>query len=103
MLVNRNLRSIAAGIAVRLRRCERGTATIEYGLLAALIAIASIQSLDVLGDTLEDMFERTADSLSSATGGPGNGGGSGGSSGGGADDPSVVSADEAPPPASLEE
>ena len=39
-----------------LIRDEQGATAIEYGLIAALIAVAAITAMTTLGDTLEETF-----------------------------------------------
>jgi pilus assembly protein Flp/PilA len=45
---------------------ESGATAIEYGLIAALIAVALIAVLGALGGALNDIFQKVADALSSA-------------------------------------
>lgn len=40
----------------KLIRDEQGATAIEYGLIAALIAVAAITAMTTLGDTLEETF-----------------------------------------------
>lgn len=40
----------------KLARDEAGATAIEYGLIAALIAVASITAMGALGDTLTNTF-----------------------------------------------
>ena len=40
----------------KLRRNEEGATAIEYGLIAALIAVAAITAMGSLGNTLSDTF-----------------------------------------------
>ena len=40
----------------KLARDEQGATAIEYGLIAALIAVAAITSMGSLGNTLSDTF-----------------------------------------------
>ena len=40
----------------KLIRDEQGATAIEYGLIAALIAVAAITAMTNLGDTLEETF-----------------------------------------------
>jgi len=47
----------------RLGRDERGATAIEYGLLAAMIAIAMLAAISRLGFTLTGVFERIASAL----------------------------------------
>jgi len=41
---------------IRLIRDESGATAIEYGLIAALIAVASIAAMSSLGTTLSSLF-----------------------------------------------
>ena len=43
---------------------ESGATAIEYGLIAALVAVAIITALTTLGDGLTDIFEGVGDRLS---------------------------------------
>lgn len=43
---------------------ESGATAIEYGLIAALVAVAIITALGVLGDGLTDIFEGVGKKLS---------------------------------------
>ena len=61
----------------KLRRDEMGATAIEYGLIAALIAIASITALGGIGDQLETTFGTVNTTMEEA-----NGTGGGSSSGG---------------------
>lgn len=45
------------------RRDERGATMIEYGLLVALIAVASIPVLVVLGPRIAALFQQVVDRL----------------------------------------
>ena len=47
-------------------RDEEGATAIEYGLIAALIAVAIITAAGNVGTELSDMFQRIADILASA-------------------------------------
>ena len=40
----------------KLARDEQGATAIEYGLIAALIAVAAITAMGSLGNTLSDTF-----------------------------------------------
>jgi pilus assembly protein Flp/PilA len=51
-----------------LIRDESGATAIEYGLIAALIAVAIIFALTTLGTNLSDMFNEVADTVSNASG-----------------------------------
>ncbi len=52
----------------KLRRNEEGATAIEYGLIAALIAVAAIGAMTSMGDQLEATFQTTSDAMS-GTGG----------------------------------
>jgi len=41
----------------RLTTCEQGATVIEYGLIAALIAVAAIASMGNVGTSLNKQFE----------------------------------------------
>ncbi|MDT7710976.1 MAG: pilus assembly protein Flp/PilA [Pseudonocardiales bacterium] len=43
---------------------ERGASAVEYGLLVALIAIAIIVAVSLLGTNLSGIFDKTANSIS---------------------------------------
>ncbi len=47
----------------KLARDEQGATTIEYGLIAALIAVAAIVGMQNLGQGLERTFERVNEEL----------------------------------------
>jgi len=47
----------------RALREERGQSMVEYGLIAALIAIAAIAAVTLLGGRITDLFNRIANSL----------------------------------------
>lgn len=40
----------------KLARDEQGATAIEYGLIAALIAVAAVAAMGTLGNTLSDTF-----------------------------------------------
>lgn len=44
-------------------RDEEGATAIEYGLIAALIAIAAIAGMDALGGGLDGIFNQVAEKL----------------------------------------
>lgn len=48
-------------------RDEDGATAIEYGLIAALIAVGIIVAATVLGGSLSDLFNRVSTRLNSAT------------------------------------
>lgn len=51
----------------KLRRDEEGATAIEYGLIAALVAIALITALNALGTSLDGMFTGVSDTLDANT------------------------------------
>jgi pilus assembly protein Flp/PilA len=50
----------------KLIKNEEGATAIEYGLIAALIAVAAIGALTAVGDQLEVTFNGVAGSLQNA-------------------------------------
>ena len=50
----------------KVLRNSEGATAIEYGLIAALIAVAAITAMGGLGDSLEDTFETTSGELDKA-------------------------------------
>lgn len=59
-------------------RDEAGATAIEYGLIAALIAVAAIGALNSLGGELTNTFTTVSDELSGAGGDAGGDAGGGG-------------------------
>ena len=51
----------------KLLRDEAGATAIEYGLIAALIAVAAISALQGLGGQLTDTFNTTSEAMAGAT------------------------------------
>ncbi len=47
----------------QLLRNEEGATAIEYGLIAALIAVAAISAMQGLGDELKSTFETTSSAM----------------------------------------
>jgi pilus assembly protein Flp/PilA len=47
----------------KLRRNEEGATAIEYGLIAALIAVAAISAMQGLGDQLQTTFNTTSSTM----------------------------------------
>ena len=47
----------------KLLRDEQGATAIEYGLIAALIAVAAITAMGSLGDNLELTFDAVCDEM----------------------------------------
>ncbi|RME41093.1 MAG: Flp family type IVb pilin [Planctomycetota bacterium] len=57
----------------KLRKDSRGATAIEYGLIAALVAIAAIGALTALGGNLKGVFNTVNTELDAAGGGAGTG------------------------------
>ena len=53
-----------------IRKNEEGATAIEYGLIAALIAVAAITALTSLGGTLKGTFEKVDGKLVTANAAP---------------------------------
>jgi pilus assembly protein Flp/PilA len=49
----------------KLRRNEQGATAIEYGLIAALIAVAAIAAMQGLGTNLKETFTQTSTAIKS--------------------------------------
>jgi pilus assembly protein Flp/PilA len=47
----------------RFAKNESGATAIEYGLIAALIAVAIIAAVGALGDNASTAFQQTADAM----------------------------------------
>ena len=52
---------------------ESGATMIEYGLVAALVSVAAIIALQILGGQLQVIFNTVSSYLSTAAGGTGGG------------------------------
>jgi pilus assembly protein Flp/PilA len=52
----------------KLARDEQGATAIEYGLIAALIAVAAIAAMTTLGDNLRTTFTTTSDAIAAGNG-----------------------------------
>jgi pilus assembly protein Flp/PilA len=50
-------------IFIKILRDDVGATAIEYGLIAALIAVASISALQLIGTNLSSTFQSVADNL----------------------------------------
>ena len=50
----------------KLLKDEQGATAIEYGLIAALIAVAAITAMGALGDQLDNTFTTVSDELANA-------------------------------------
>lgn len=53
-------------ILLKIRKNVRGATAIEYGLIAALIAVAAITAMSSLGGQLTKTFNNVSTSLSTA-------------------------------------
>ena len=51
----------------KLIRDEQGATAIEYGLIAALIAVAAITAMNSLGNQLTGTFNTTTDKMAEGT------------------------------------
>jgi len=51
----------------RFFKDESGATAIEYGLIAALVAVAIIAALTLLGSSLSDMFDQVAATVQNAS------------------------------------
>lgn len=51
---------------LKMLKDSKGATAIEYGLIAALIAVAAIAALTTIGDELELTFNKVGDSLEGA-------------------------------------
>ena len=49
-----------------LARDEKGATAIEYGLIAALIAVAAITAMQSLGNNLKGTFNKVSDNMTSS-------------------------------------
>ncbi|MBL4801678.1 MAG: Flp family type IVb pilin [Emcibacter sp.] len=56
----------------RLLSTEKGATAIEYGLIAALIAVATIGSLTAMSDTFIANFDTTSSNIAEALGNENN-------------------------------
>jgi len=53
----------------KLRRNEKGATAIEYGLIAALIAVAAIAAMQGMGSQLMSTFDKTSSKMSEGVAG----------------------------------
>jgi len=49
--------SLYTNLMIRLRNEEKGATAVEYGIMVALIAVAIIVAVNLLGGTLTGLFE----------------------------------------------
>lgn len=54
----------------KLRQNEEGATAIEYGLIAALIAVAAMTAMQQLGGELNETFTTVKDTMSTANAAP---------------------------------
>lgn len=54
----------------RFAKCESGATAIEYGLIAALIAVVIIGAATIVGEQLDATFRTVASALEDAQGSP---------------------------------
>jgi len=47
----------------KLRKNEKGATAIEYGLIAALVAVAAIGAMNALGDSITGTFYSAANAM----------------------------------------
>jgi len=50
----------------KMLRNDEGATAIEYGLIAALIAVAAISAMQGMGDQLESTFNTTSEAMADA-------------------------------------
>jgi pilus assembly protein Flp/PilA len=55
--------AVASGVVPRAIKDEQGVTAIEYGLIAALIAIAAVVVMGTVGTDLSGVFSQVAASL----------------------------------------
>jgi pilus assembly protein Flp/PilA len=56
----------AAGLLMRFRRENAGATAIEYGLIAALIAVAAITAMKGTGSQLKSTFNTTSSAMATS-------------------------------------
>lgn len=61
----------------KIRRNEEGATAIEYGLIAALIAVVCIGAFQAVGTSISAKMNSVATKVDTAGGGTGTGGGTG--------------------------
>ncbi|TLM85919.1 Flp family type IVb pilin [Pseudarthrobacter sp. NamE5] len=59
--------SLFTNLMTRLRREEKGATAVEYGIMVALIAVAVIVAVTLLGGNLSKMFNDVAGKVSVPT------------------------------------
>jgi pilus assembly protein Flp/PilA len=71
-VINNAVLQLAVRLQMLRRReadADRGATAVEYGLIVALIAVAIIAGVTLLGSTVGNMFSHTAAKVSSANAG----------------------------------
>jgi len=51
----------------RFLRDEEGATAVEYGIMVSLIAVVIIAAVAVIGDKIEDAFQKVANCVTNAT------------------------------------
>ncbi|MGB0682962.1 MAG: Flp family type IVb pilin [Magnetovibrionaceae bacterium] len=69
---------------------ESGATAIEYGLIAALIAVAAIGGMTAVGTSLQGTYDNVAGQLAGGAAGGGDGAAAGDGGAGGGDEAPVV-------------
>jgi pilus assembly protein Flp/PilA len=52
------IRTVVAGFLKHLKSTHRGQTLVEYGLILALVALASVVALTALGGQLKNLFSK---------------------------------------------
>ena len=55
-------------LIAKLRKSEKGATAIEYGLIAALVAVAAIGGMNAVGTSLTGTFNDVSGELNTASG-----------------------------------
>jgi pilus assembly protein Flp/PilA len=55
------------GLITKLSKDESGATAIEYGLIAALVAVAAIVGMTALGSSLNSIFSSVSTTINNAT------------------------------------
>ena len=66
-IINLTRLHLEPSMLARFIKDESGATAIEYGLIAALVAVAIIAALTLLGDSLSDMFDSVAVTVQNAS------------------------------------
>lgn len=89
------LNRMTAGLRALLTD-EQGSTAIEYGLIASLVALTSMEAMEALAGALADSFTQSSDAMAEANGSAS--GGDGGNDPGTPYEPPVAAGAPAPPP-----